>query len=172
MKALFKKKNNAPQSVENTPEGEQQKFRKDIKILWIYTTLFCLFALVLIIVSSAIQGKINSTADYYQDLYEGEKTSSQSTIKNIQTENASLKQANENYKAENERLTAEIEQSTQTINDGAALTENAEYLLLAQQELYSGSRNKAKELVKLVDKSILTKDMLEIYTRLCKTLGI
>ena len=58
------------------------------------------------------------------------------------------------------------------IKDGAALTENAEYLLLAQQELYSGSRNKAKELVKLVDESILTEDMREIYTKLCKTLGL
>lgn len=169
---MFKKKKNMPQSAENVPVGEEQKFQKDIKILWIYTTLFCLFALLLIIVSSVIQGNINSTADYYQDLYEGEKTSSQSTIKNIQTENASLKQANEAYKAENDRLTEEIDQSTQTINDGAALTENAEYLLAAQQELYTGSRNKAKELIKLVDEEILTEDMTAVYDKLCKTLGV
>ena len=167
---MFKKKNTAPQT-ENEQAGEQ-KIKKDIKILWIYTTLFCAFALLLIIVSSVIQGKINSTAEYYQDLYEGEKTTSQSTIQNIKTENESLKSAVENYKTENEKLRNENKTAELTINNSAKIIENAEYLLNAQKEVYGGSRAKAKELVNLVDKNLLTEDMQAIYEKLCNTLGI
>lgn len=155
-----------------TEQEQEQKFEKDIKVLWIYTTLFCLFALVLIIASSLIQGKINSTAEYYQGLYEGEKTSSQSTIKNVKTENTSLKNANEKLRAENERLQKDLETSTETINTAAELAESYEYLILAQKESNSGSRAKAKELYAKIDGSILQGDTLEIYQKLGKTLGV
>lgn len=170
---MFKKKQKENTAPKVSPEAEgEQKIKKDIKVLWIYTTLFCLFALMLIAVSSIIQGKINSTAEYYQDLYEGEKTSSQSTIKNIKTENDSLKTAVDNYKKENELLKNQNETSIETINESARLIENCEYLLKAQKEAYTGKKSKAKELIKLVDPNVLTEETKEIYDKLCKTLGV
>ena len=166
---LFGKKDK--KTVAETENGEQ-KFEKDIKVLWIYTTLFCLFALVLIIISSVIQGKIHSDEEYYQDLYEGEKASSQSTIQNIQTENAALKAALEQYKKENENLANKDDADELAINSAAAIIENGDYLLKAQAETYTGSTKKAREALAKVDENALTEQMREVYNKLCKRLGV
>lgn len=155
--------------------GEQetvQQFDKNIKTLWIYTTLFCIFALLLIAVSSVIQGRINSQAEYYQEQFENAKTSGQSTIKNIQDENAALKRDIEVYKAENVKVTAELDSDKQLLHDAESMLENAELLMKAQKEAYTGSYAKARQLVLAVDKNCLQGDMLTIYNSLRTRLGI
>lgn len=147
--------------------GEVQ-FEKNIKTLWIYTTLFCLFALALIVVSSLIQGKINSKAEYYEDIYTQEINSSKSTIQNIQTENQSLKSAIELYKEENTKLTEQATADAELVSEQTELITNAEYLLLAQKAANSGRRAEAKKYLEMVNKERLTDTMLECYINLTK----
>ena len=147
------------------PEKEVQ-FEKNIKTLWIYTTLFCLFALVLIVVSSIIQGRIDSRAEYYQDRYENAQSSSQSTIKNIQDENAALKKDLESYKAKSELLDSRTAQDEKLINNAAALIQNADLLISAQEYVQSGKRNDARECLRKVDADILSQTMREVYDSL------
>ena len=147
--------------------GEIQ-FEKNIKTLWIYTTLFCLFALALIVVSSLIQGKINSKAEYYEDIYTQEINSSKSTIQNIQTENQSLKSAIELYKEENTKLTEQATADSELVREQTELITNAEYLLLAQKAANSGRRAEAKKYLEMVNKERLTDTMLECYINLTK----
>ena len=98
---MFKKKEK-PEAVETAQENTE--FKKNIKTLWIYTSLFCTFALVLILVSSLIQGKVDSRAENLQDQIESERTTSQSTIQNIQTKNDALVKENEELKSQNDFL--------------------------------------------------------------------
>ena len=95
---MFKKKEK-PEAVNETAQ-ENTEFKKNIKTLWVYTSLFCTFALVLILVSSLIQGKVDGRAEDLQDQIESERTSSQSTIQNIQTKNDTLTKENEKLKKE------------------------------------------------------------------------
>ena len=173
-----KKKNDDTQAltestdkVQSEKSGENEvQFEKNIKTLWIYTTLFCIFVLALIVVSSIIQSKINSKAEYYQDQYESAQTSSQSTIKNIQDENAALKKDLETYKAMAEQLEIRSETDAELINDAAELIENAEYLLSAQQYLTNGNREAAREQFIKVNSDKLTGAMLDVYETLQKRL--
>ncbi len=142
------------------------QFEKNIKTLWIYTTLFCLFALVLIVVSSIIQGKINSKAEYYQDRYESAQTSSQSTIKNIQDENAALKRDLETYKKKAERLELLSGTDAELLDEAAELIENADYLLAAQQLEADGEDKAALAELNKVNSNKLTSAMRRAYDEL------
>ena len=144
----------------------EMQFEKNIKTLWIYTTLFCLFALVLIVVSSIIQGKINSKAEYYQDRYESAQTSSQSTIKNIQDENEALKRDLETYKKKAERLELLSGTDTELLNEAAELIENADYLLAAQKLESDGEDKAALAELNKVNSNKLTSAMRQVYDEL------
>lgn len=144
----------------------EMQFEKNIKTLWIYTTLFCLFALVLIVVSSIIQGKINSKAEYYQDRYESAQTSSQSTIKNIQDENEALKRDLETYKKKAERLELLSGTDTELLNEAAELIENADYLLAAQKLESDGEDKAALAEFNKVNSNKLTSAMRQVYDEL------
>ncbi len=156
------KENNTPVTNES---GEKQ-FEKNIKTLWIYTGLFCAFALVLIAVSSIIQGKIHSEAEYYQDQYESAQTSNQSTIKNIQDENNALKRDLATYKSKVELMEDEYLMDMELLNNANALIENAEYLLLAKTYYEDNKKADAADQLQKVDPNILSPVMNEIYTDL------
>ncbi len=154
----------APQAESDKPRGaEVVQFEKNIKTLWIYTTLFCLFALALIVISSVIQGRINSKAEYYQDRYEDAQTSNRSTIKNIQDENAALKRDLEAAQAESKELTAAAETDGELIGGAAGALENAEYIASAQRLLLSGDRQGAKIELDKVDANSLSNPLRDIY---------
>lgn len=146
--------------------ASEVQFEKNIKTLWIYTTLFCLFALVLIVVSSIIQGKINSKAEYYQDRYESAQTSSQSTIKNIQDENAALKRDLETYRKKAERLELLSGTDAELLNEAAELIENADYLLAAQKLESDGEDKAALAELNKVNSNKLTSAMRQVYDEL------
>lgn len=159
---------NAARSDDKDGAGavSEMQFEKNIKTLWIYTTLFCLFALVLIVVSSIIQGKINSKAEYYQDRYESAQTSSQSTIKNIQDENEALKRDLETYKKKAERLELLSGTDTELLNEAAELIENADYLLAAQKLESDGEDKAALAEFNKVNSNKLTSAMRQVYDEL------
>lgn len=164
-----KKKTENPVTEQNT---ESKEFEKNIKTLWIYTTLFCLFALVLIAISSYVQYKIDRRAEYYQDQYENVQTSSQSTIKNIQTENDALKKDIEKYKEEATICKEQAENDTILLQNGAMMLENAEILLDIQTDVAARDYNTAREKMKTVDTEHLSEKMLEIYNGLKDKLGV
>lgn len=159
---MFGKKKNTPAPAEN---GDVQ-FEKNIKTLWVYTLLFCAFALVLIIVSSIIQGKINSEAEYYQDQYENAQTSNQSTIKNIQDENAALKKDLAVFKSEHEKTSAENEQNKELLNNANELIENAEYLILALECEDNNDDAQAKAYLNKINPDMLSESMKSAYEAL------
>ena len=155
---------------QQTPATEVQ-FEKNIKTLWIYTTLFCLFALVLIVVSSLIQSKINSRAEYYQSQYESEQTANRSTIKNISDENAALKQDLARYKSRAEALEAQTAADSELLAAAADLAENEAYLAMAQSALMSGNYEKARAEFKKIDAERLSEELQEAYAALQKRIG-
>jgi len=163
-----KKKTEAPVTETN----ETKEFEKNIKTLWIYTTLFCLFALILIIISSFVQYKIDRRAEYYQGQYETVQSSSQSTIKNIQTENDALKKDIEKYKQEASICKEQAENDAVLLQKSAAMLENAEILLEIQNAVSSRDMNTARELMQTVDVNNLSEKMLEIYNGLKDKLDI
>ncbi len=167
---MFKKKKTEP-VTEQTPE-QTKEFEKNIKTLWIYTTLFCLFALALIVISSFVQYKIDRRADYYQDQYENVQTSSQSTIKNIQTENATLKADIEKYKKQAADCKEQAEQDALLLQSSAAMLENAEILLDIQSDIANRDFASAREKFAAVDASALSENMLEIYNQIKDKLDI
>ena len=159
---MFGKKKNTAASAENS----DKQFEKNIKTLWIYTILFCAFALVLIVVSSVIQGKMNSDAEYYQDQYENAQTSNQSTIKNIKDENAALKKDLAVYKSEHDRKSAEYEQNKELLNNANELIENAEYLILALECEDNNDKAQAKAYLNKINPDMLSDTMKAAYEAL------
>lgn len=168
---MFKKKKTElpPVTEQNT---ESKEFEKNIKTLWIYTTLFCIFALVLILISSFVQYKIDQRAEYYQDQYENVQTSSQSTIKNIQTENDALKKDIEKYKKEASVCKQQAEQDTVLLQNSVSMLENAEILLDIQTDVAARNYTSAREKMQSVDTDHLSEKMLEIYNSLKDKLDI
>lgn len=162
---MFKKKEK-PEAVETAQENTE--FKKNIKTLWIYTSLFCTFALVLILVSSLIQGKVDSRAENLQDQIESERTTSQSTIQNIQTKNDALVKENESLKAQNEFLESQAETEKQLLDNANEVIANAEYLTKA---LTAADSDTARANLAKIDPSRLSPDLFAEYSRLLTELG-
>ncbi len=162
---MFKKKEK-PEAVETAQENTE--FKKNIKTLWIYTSLFCTFALVLILVSSLIQGKVDSRAENLQDQIESERTTSQSTIQNIQTKNDALVKENESLKAQNEFLKSQAETEKQLLDNANEVIANAEYLTKA---LTAADSDTARAHLAKIDPSRLSPDLFAEYSRLLTELG-
>ncbi len=167
---MFRKKKPAAPTTEQITETKE--FEKNIKTLWIYTTLFCAFALVLIIISSFVQYKIDKRAAYYQDQFESAQTSSQSTIKNIKTENDALKKDIEKYKNEANICKEQAENDAVLLQNSALMLENAELLLDIQSDVAARNFNTAREKMQTVDDNYLSEKMLEIYNSLKDKLDI
>ena len=162
---MFKKKEK-PESVQ--PIEENTEFKKNIKTLWVYTSLFCTFALVLILVSSLIQSKVDSRAENLQDQIESERTTSQSTIQNIQTKNDDLVKKNEKLKQENEFLKSQAETEKQLLESANEIIVNAEYLTKA---LTATDAETARAYIAKIDPARLSPDLFAEYSRLITELG-
>ena len=163
---MFKKKEK-PEAVVETAQ-ENTEFKKNIKTLWVYTSLFCTFALVLILVSSLIQGKVDGRAEDLQDQIESERTSSQSTIQNIQTKNDTLTKENEKLKKENEFLKGQSETEKQLLDTANEIIANAEYLTKA---LTAEDKDTARVYVAKIDPTRLSTELFAEYSRLITELA-
>lgn len=161
----------APETVQQSAtEGQGEdlvKFEKNIKLLWVYTALFCLFAVALIAISSVIQGKINSDEEYHQEITH----STQSALKNIQDQNAAFKAEIEDVKAKLEMYENENKEYTDIIGSTAEIVENTEYLMNALVFKDKNENDKAREELGKVDKTILSYEMRVIYYDLKESIG-
>ena len=163
---MFRKKQK-PEVVEQ-PASENTEFKKNIKTLWVYTSLFCTFALVLILVSSIIQGKVDDRAEDLQDQIESERTTSQSTIQNIQTKNDALTKENEKLKEQNEFLKSQAETEKTLLDTANEIITNAEYLAKA---LAAEDSETARVYIAKIDPSRLSTELFAEYSRLITELG-
>lgn len=165
-----KKENAKTEVVLSESQKESAKFEKNIRLLWIYTSLFCLFAVALIAVSSFIQGKMNSEAEYYQDMYHEATNSNKSALKNIQDENAALKKDLETAITQVEKLESESKANSEIITSASEMIENAEYLIQALVYEDDNKDDEAREELKKIDRSKLSESMLKIYDELSESL--
>lgn len=153
-------------------QDKNGEYQSNMKVLWIYTSLFCLFALVLILLSFLIQSKIDKRAEYYQDQYETVQSSSQSTIKNIKDENNALKADIEVYKQKAKTAEETLKTEQQNLATANETIKNAQYVIDAQTSVFYHKNNEAREYLKLVDTQYLTEEMLKTYESLVKRVGL
>ncbi len=164
--------------VPETPETRVQKqkqdsldkiteFKKDVKFLWLYATIFCLVLLALIGGSYLIQQKLHAEADEYKSQAADAQASNEqnkSRLSAIQEENANLKARNETLEKENDALLAAADADEALIN-------SAEQIILEQQKLLKvgrlyqdGQTEEAEALFDSIDKTLLPQDSIESYT--------
>lgn len=167
-----------PETVKDAPAAESaeqadkpQEFQKNIKTLWIYTSLFCIFALVLIFISSFFQEKYDKDKEDLQiqlEKHELELSDKQSTIKNIETEIEGYKKLNQKLEEDNKKYQEQYAIDKDLLLSSSEIIANADYLLLTQQALDTGDKETARTHLACVDVNYLTDAMLTAYNN-CAT---
>lgn len=162
---------NNPAEPDKPKEGQ---YKKDIKFLWIYSAVFCIVVLALIGISAVIQVKMRARLEYYQSQAENaniDSTNSQSILKNIQDENAELKQQVTALTEQRDRL-KEVEQTDlELLGRCEQMLQQAEYLINAQAQYISGRRQSARAELAKIEPELLDADMKEQYESLKNRLG-
>lgn len=168
-----KKKKTTPEEIAAAPVNETnaeqpKEFQKNIKTLWIYTSLFCVFALVLIFISSFFQEKRdreNETLRAQVEKHELEFSDNQSTIKNIESELDTYKQINDILDKRNDYLEEQYGIDKDLLMSSAEMLANADYIMAAMTALDAGDKVAAAQSIACVDVNYLTDTMLECYNK-------
>lgn len=154
-KKVKEKKEKAPKA--DAPKPAEKK--KDIKFLVLYTTVF------VIVISGLIGGSYLITSRIHSQMAENnaEMNSSQSTLKNIQDENAALKAENAALKEKNSALTLSAQEAEDLLLSAADMVEHDGYLAAAQSAYIDGERALAKEVFAAIDREKLSQPNKEFY---------
>ena len=142
------------------------EFKKDVKFLWIYGSIFCLVLLALIGGSYMIQEKINAEVDEYKNQASDAQASdekSKSRLSAIQEQNNQLKNKLSAVETENAALKAAAASDEALINSGEQIILEMQKLLKVTRLYQTGKRTEARELFESINKEILPKDCLESY---------
>ena len=142
---------------EEEPEAEKTapaEKKKDIKFLVIYTTVF------VIVISGLIGGSYLITSRIQREMSENNDTlnSSQSTLKNIQDENAALTVSQQ-----------DAEELLASIGD---MVEQDQYLAAAQNAYIDGNRTLARTIFSTIDRDKLSEPSKPYYDLLKTKLGL
>lgn len=172
---MFKKKNKQiSEEAETTAvsartEKEQpQEFQKNIKTMWIYTSLFCIFALVLIFISSFFQEKNdreNEDLRAQVEKHELVLSTNQSTLQNIESENKTYKQINDILDKRNEYLEEQYSIDKDLLLSSAEIIANADYLLDVQAAIDAKDLDTARTTLACIDVNYLTPTMRATYDK-------
>lgn len=164
----------APETPETRLQQKMQddlekvtEFKKDVKFLWIYASIFCLVLLALIGGSYLIQEKIDAEVDEYKTQASDAQASDEKNktrLSAIQEQNEDLKNQLEAAQNENEALKAAAKSDEELINSGEQIILEMQKLLKVSRLYQAGQRTAAKELFESIDKTFLPKDSLESYT--------
>ena len=130
------------------------EYKKDIKFLWIYSSVFCLVALALIGGGYVIQEKIHAQVDDYKTQAESATQSdaqNKSLLSNIQEKNKQL-----------QNRVAALETENETLKVGAA---NDEVIINKSRFIgYAAPvKTEAKEVFSAINKDVLPADSAETY---------
>ena len=143
------------------------EFKKDVKFLWIYGSIFCLVLLALIGGSYLIQQKINAEVDEYKTQASQAQVSDEknkSRLSAIQEQNENLKNKLEAVENENTALKAAAQSDEELINSGEQIILELQKLLKVTRLYQAGQRTEAQELFESIDQTLLPNDCLESYT--------
>jgi len=142
-----------------------KEFKKDIRFLWIYATVFCVVLIALIGASAVIQRKMNQKVEGYRTEAATATATTESTkskLGNIQDENKALKKSNEALTRRNETLSVQAE------TDAALLTA-AEQTLTELDKLsralyaYIDRKEDAAALLATIERDKLPENARTIY---------
>lgn len=147
---------------------EVREFKKDIRFLWIYATVFCVVLLAMIGGSAVIQRKMNQRVENYRTEAATATATTESTksrLSNIQDENKALKKSNESLTRRNETLTVQAETDAVLI---AAAEETITELdkLVRALNAYTDRQENAAALLATVDRDKLSANGKLIYDEL------
>ncbi len=143
------------------------EYKKDIKFLWLYGSVFCLVVLILIGASYLIQRKINAEVDGYKlsaETAELSNSQNQSRLSNISDENKHLKEQNEILKSEKKTLEAIIATDDDLITAGEQIVLELQKMLEVGRLVRANQLAKAKEIFDTIDRSMLPESTIESYT--------
>lgn len=176
---MFKKKKlQEAEAVVNTEEtapkteqkpDETEEYKKNIKVLWIYTTLFCVFALALIFVSSFFQQRHNRENEMLRvqvEKHQLEISTGQSTIQNIELEIEKYQQINDILNKRNTYLEEQSKIDKDLLASSSEMVSNADYLLMAKFCLDAGDTAGASTNLAAVDTNYLTSNMRILYDQI------
>ena len=174
---ILEENNDIPENIEKNdvkeepaaPTNEKTEVKKkDIKFLVIYTIVF------VIVISGLIGGNYVITSRIHQQMAEHNQNlnTSQSSLKNIQDENAALKEENAALKAENEQFSALAEDAHALLEGIGDMVEQDSYLSAAQNAYIDGDRTEAKKIMRGIDREKLSQPAKEHYDLLKGKLGL
>ncbi len=155
--------------VEQQLKKEAKKiteFKKDIKFLWIYSTVFCLVLLAVIAGSYIIQEKIHNEMDDYKEQAESATQSdkqNKSLLSNIQDKYEQAQKENKRLENENATLKAGAATDEALINKGEAIIHQQNLLLQAISLYEQNKTGEARELFGRIDAEQLPEDAAQIY---------
>lgn len=170
---------NVPQTPEVPAPAEQTpvtQYKKDVKFLWIYASIFCLVVVVLIAGSAVIQKKIHREVEGYQNqaqTAQKDTAQSQSRLKNVQEENKALKQENKTLKNRNEELEAQSDAQDEMLLWAQKAAENTAQLSKVQY-LLSRGRTSYKDLraeFEKIDEQYLDEQGKKTYAYIKERIG-
>ncbi|MBQ8893656.1 MAG: hypothetical protein IJ043_04530 [Clostridia bacterium] len=137
---------------EDKPQDAPTEKKKDIKFLVLYTTVF------VIVISALIAGSYMITSRIHKQMAENnaEIDMSQSTLKNIQDENAALKAENAALKESNEALTTARKEAEELVSSVGDMVEQDGYLVAALSAYIDGEEDLAAQILSTIDRAKLS----------------
>ena len=141
------------------------EFKKDIRFLWFYTSVFCIVLLALIGGSAVIQRKMHRQVEDYKNQAASAEESTKSTksrLSNIQDENEQLKASNEALTFENNTLKAAAQTDSSLLEAAEASMTELEKLAQVGKLYVSGSGD-AAALFNSIDQEKLPESAKETY---------
>lgn len=162
-----------PETPETRVEQELEKeaakvveFKKDVKFLWIYASVFCIVLVLLIEASSIIQKKRHTEVENLQNqaaTAEQSDKQTKSLLKNIQEENERLKSETATLQSENEVLQAESKTSSELIAAAEATLSEVQKLSRVQLLCQQNKNDEARTLLATVAQDKLPESDREVY---------
>lgn len=155
-----------PPKEEKEPSVPPQELviekKKDIHFLVIYTVAF------VVVISFLIGGSYMITSRIRKEMAESNENlnTSQSTLKNIQDENQSLRQQNAALQEANDQLTASQADTNALMDSVGDMVEQGEYLSAAQDAYIRGDRKLARTILATVEREKLSEPAKEYYDSL------
>lgn len=161
-----------PETPETRVEQELKKektklveFKKDVRFLWIYASIFCVVLLALVGGSAVIQRKIHRQVEGYREqtaAAQDATTSAKSRLNNIQDENTQLKNSNEALSFENETLKDAAKIDGRLIKSAKDTITELEKLSRVGR-LYLTKKAEASSLFETIDPDLLPENAKETY---------
>ena len=151
-----------PKAEEPAPKNEHTEKKQNVKFLAVYTTVF------VIVITGLIAGSYMITSRIHKQMAESNEqiNTSQSTLKNIQEDNAALREQNAALKAENEQLLLSQQEADALVESVSDMVEHGEYLMKAQNAYVRGKRADARAILKTVEREKLSPTAQECYDAL------